>query len=191
MRKLFVILILSAGLLMFTFTQVWAASGWTGNVNFTLGAKALDEDDWEPVDEHVALGINVDFRKMEWPVNLAIALIGSADDDDYRGMDIEGTTSEFRFGIKKIWEPTQTMRPFIGGGLALIRAELEGEYLGYKVSDDDTCFGFWIDGGIYWTINRSFNLGFELGYSKGEVTLFDVDGEAGGGHAVIIIGYHW
>ena len=47
----------------FTSQPTWAADDWTGNVNFTLGAKSLDKDDWAPVEDQGELGINVDFRK--------------------------------------------------------------------------------------------------------------------------------
>ena len=191
MRKIFIVLGLSLGLMVISSIQVWAATDWTGNVNFTLGAKALDKDDWEPAEEHGEFGINVDFRRQEWPVNIAIAILGSAGDGDIEGINVDGATSELRFGIRKIWEPNEIMRPFLGCGLEFISAEFEASYLGSKVSDDDTGAGIWLCGGIYWTLNNSFNLGFELGYSTGEITLFDEDGDAGGGHAALLLGYHW
>jgi len=173
----------------------WSAGDWTGNVNFTLGVKALDDDDWEPVEDQVELGINVDFGRIEWPINIAIAIVGSRAEEHavIQGInvDADGSTGELRFGVRKIWQPTQTMRPFLGGGLALISAELDGRALGLSVNDDDTGFGIWINGGVYWTLGNSFNLGLEFGYSKGEVTLFDEDGDAGGGHAALLLGYHW
>jgi len=175
-------------LIFISSTQSWATDSWTGNVNFTLGAKALDEDDWEPVDEHTEVGIHVDFRKQDWPVNIAISLLASVSEEEYvAGYKVESSTSELRFGIKKIWEPTPTMRPFLGIGLGLINAELDIE--GYDI--DDSTLGFWLTGGIYWTINNSFNLGFELGFSQGEVEAEGYDANAGGGHAALLLGYHW
>ena len=191
MKKVFVVLGASIGFIVILWMQPCAATDWTGNVNFTLGAKALDKDDWDPVEEHGEFGIHVDFRRHEWPVNLAMALVVSAGEDDIEGFSFEAITSEWRFGVKKIWEPTQVMRPFIGGGVALIGSELEADYYGVSVSDDDIGFGVWISGGLYWTLNECFNLGLELGYSTAEVTLFDVDVDAGGGHAGLILGYHW
>jgi hypothetical protein len=160
---------------------------WTGNVNFSLGSKALDQDDWEPVEDQGEFGVSVDFGKKDWPVNIVIALYGSGDESSYQGYDVEGTTSEFRVGVQKAWSPSPNMHPFIGGGIALIGAEYKVE----PVSDDDTGTGLWINGGIFWTLGTAFNLGFELGHSQADVTLFGVDGEAGGGHAAIILGYHW
>ena len=75
------------------------------------------------------------------------------------------------------------MRPFLGGGVDFITAKIKGTYQGQSAEDKDTGTGFWISGGIYWTLGKSFNLGFELGFSQATVTLFNVDGEGGGGHA--------
>ena len=64
-------------------------------------------------------------------------------------------------------------------------------WLGLRASADDDAIGFWIGGGIYWTLGEHFNIGFDLRWSKAEVTINGVDGEAGGGHAGLLLGYHW
>lgn len=168
-----------------------AAEEWTGNANLLLGVKFLDEIDWEPLDEQAEVGIDLDFRKREWPVSLAAAFVYSMDDDDVDGIDLDGSTAELRLGIRKIWEPDQTIRPFFGGGLVLLRADLDSEYQGARVSDHDETVGIWLNGGIYWTLNRYLNLGFNLGISTGEVTLFGYDADAGGFHSALLLGYHW
>lgn len=172
------------------------ASGWTGNVNLKAGAKALDEDDWEPLEDQNEIGADVDFRMVDWPVSVTVALYGSAQKKEISGMDVEGKTGELRIGIKKIWEPDPSMRPFVGGGIAFISAENEwvNEYLSplqLKVSDDDQGTGLWVSGGVFWTIKECFNLGFELGLSSVDVTLFNQEKKAGGAHAALLLGYHW
>ncbi len=42
MKKAVLVLSLSVGFFCVSSVQVWAAQEWTGNINFTLGAKALD-----------------------------------------------------------------------------------------------------------------------------------------------------
>lgn len=172
------------------------ASGWTGNVNLKAGAKALDEDDWEPLEDQNEIGADIDFRMVDWPVSVTVALYGSAQKKEISGMDVEGKTGELRIGIKKIWEPDPSMRPFVGGGIAFISAENEwvNEYLSplqLKVSDDDQGTGLWVSGGVFWTIKECFNLGFELGLSSVDVTLFNQEKKAGGAHAALLLGYHW
>jgi opacity protein-like surface antigen len=171
------------------------AQNWTGNVNFFLGGKVLDEDDWAPLDEQPEFGILIDFKQHHWPVSIAIDLLHSRDDHgQFVGnnfLNVEGNTTELNLGVRKIWDHFPRVRPYIGGGLAIINAEVEASVSGAKVSVDDTGAGFWINGGVYWTLGKSFNIGIDLRYSKAEVTFFNVDIEAGGVHTGLLLGIHW
>jgi len=191
MKKGFLIPVISTALIALSPALSPAAGEWTGNANLLLGVKFLDEIDWDPLDEQAEAGIDIDFRRREWPVNLAVAFVYSMDEDDVDGVDLDGSTAELRLGIRKIWEPEQTIRPFIGGGIVLLRADIDSEYQGTKISDHDETVGIWVNGGIYWTLNRSLNLGFNLGFSTGEVTLFGHDADAGGFQSALLVGYHW
>ncbi len=175
-------------------------NAWTGNVNGFLGAKILDEDDWAPVDEHVEIGILLDFKQKSWPISIAIDLLFSSDEEDINfavlnfgtfNANLEGNTTEFNLGIRKIWDNLSKVRPFIGGGIAFINAEVKGTALGISVSDDDTGVGVWFDGGVYFTLTEHFNIGVDVRWSKAEVTLFNIDGEAGGWHVGALLGFHW
>lgn len=178
-----------------------AALDWTGNVNLALGGKSLDEDDWTfsgvTLEDHDELSLGLDFRMIDWPVSIAIEISGSAEQEKISGIgDVEGKTGELRIGLKKIWEPVETIHPFLGGGLAFISGEVEAVNedllpLKIEISDDDRGTGFWLMGGVYWTLGGVFNLGFELGYSTAEISLFNKDVDAGGGHAALLLGYHW
>jgi hypothetical protein len=201
MKRFFVVLGVAAGLMLMcgqswatgyhgTHDQ-WDGGQWTGNVNLTLGGKYLDSDDWEPVENQGELGVSLDFRERSWPVNLLVQFLGSSADDTLHGVDVKGETSEFRLGVRKIFEPDGTIRPFVSAGVASVWAKTRGEAGGYSVSDDDSALGVFIDGGLYFTINRVFNLGVEVGYSAAQVDFMGEDGEAGGTHAGLLVGYHW
>lgn len=163
----------------------------SGNVNFLLGTKTLESEDWGPFDEQVAFGVLFDFKQRNWPISIAIDLLGSLDRETLLGVETEGSTTEIGFGIRKIWETSgSSIRPFIGGGLAIVNAELKTNTF-VTVSDDDSGTGFWLNGGVYWTLGQHFNLGLQVRYSKAEVTLFGIEGEAGGTTAGLMLGYHW
>ncbi len=165
---------------------------WDVNANMIIGAKALDKDDWEPVESQVEAGLSLDFAHRSWPFNFAVGILGSAiDKDDYFGSKVEGSTSELRLGIKKIWETTSNMRIYVGLGLAVINAKLKPNDSYDEASDDDDGSGEYISGGIYWTLARHFNLGLELGASGATATLFNHDTRVGGYHALFLTGYHW
>ncbi len=191
-------------LIGFAFMLPAAASGqdWTGNVNAFLGSKVLEEDDWEPAEEHDEIGVLVDFRPTAWPVNLTLGYLRSdADESEFDPVTglivgLEAETVEWNLGVKKIWEAHSSVRPYVGGGLAHISAEatVRLSVPGLEVTVgpvDDSGIGYWVNGGVYWTLGGSFNIGVDLRYSEASVSLFDVDVEAGGGHAGVLLGYHW
>jgi opacity protein-like surface antigen len=197
MVKKYVIAVLALVPFLLSASVASAQDQWTGNINAFLGQKNLDKDDWEPVEEQSEFGIEVDFRKKDWPVNIVIDVLRSSDDqsmiDPFFGpVDVKGQTTELNIGIRKIWDGSSSVRPFIGGGLSFIRAEFEGTIPGLgSASDSDTGVGIWLGGGVYFTLGEHINLGVEVKYSDAEVTLFDVDGDAGGTHFGLLAGYHW
>ena len=160
---------------------------WSGNINFILGAKALEKDDWEPADEQTEFCIEGDFKKKDWPVSIAIDLSGAVGEGNVAGLTFESTTSEFNVGVRKIWDKSSNVRPFLGGGVSFMSAEIET--LG--VSIDGTGTGFWLGGGVYWTLGI-INIGFEAKYSSAETELekTGVDVESGGGHFGLLFGFH-
>lgn len=168
------------------------ASDWTGNVNFFLGGKTLEKNDWKPLEEQGEFGILIDFGKKDWGVNIAIDLLGSRDTKNILGVDVDARTSEFDVGVRKVFEVEGTsMRPFIGGGLAFIRGEIEGCLAGFCASDSGRGTGLWLDGGIFWTLGEGFNIGFELRHSQAKATIAGYEGEVGGSHGGLLLGYHW
>ncbi len=180
--------ILAVILMLFSINA--SAGAWTGNVNLFLGEKKLDKDDWDPADKQAEAGLLVDFRPAEWPVNIAIDLLASEDKVTILGIKVKATTTEVDLGIRKIWELSgSSIRPYIGGGVAFINAEIEERSTNISVDDSGT--GYWLNGGVYWTFSESFNLGLELRYSKADVTFLGSDVKAGGTHAGVILGYHW
>ena len=170
-------------------SEVYAAqqSDWTGNVNFFLGAKVLDEDDWEPAEEQDEFGIEVDFKQRNWPVSIAIDFLYGSGDGTIYGVKCESETTELNIGIRNIWDQSPHVRPFIGVGIAFISAEASVPW--YSV--DDSSVGIWFGGGVYWTLGESFNIGLEAKYSTAEVTFNGFDVEAGGRHFGMLIGFHW
>ncbi len=116
------------------------------NINLTAGSKLLDSESWGNNDQQGAFGLQTTFGSKEWPVQIAVDIVGSGTVEDnlrlstpggdieYRGGDnLFQSTYEFDLGVRKIWE-TGKARPYVGGGIAMIygrqernaRIELDG-----------------------------------------------------------------
>ncbi len=192
MPNKYVVVVLALVLTLLGASVVSAQDGWTGNVNVFLGQKTLDKDDWEPAEKQGEFGIEVDLRPKDWPISIAIDLMGAAGEGDVGPITFKSKTSEFNIGVRKIWEGPAPVRPFIGGGLSFMRAEAEVSIPGIgSDTESDTGAGIWLGGGVYFTLGEHFNLGLELKYSKADVTIAGVDVDAGGTHFGLLAGYHW
>lgn len=175
------------------------ANEWTGNLNAFFGGKALDDNDWM-ADEQAQVGVRLDFRRQDWPISLAADVHYSEGDFAgnvffpgvgvrYYREDVE--TSELNFGVRKYWITATNMRPFFGGGMAFVLVDAKGNADGDRIfSEKGDGVGLWINGGISWTLN-ALNIGFDLRYSQAEVDMDFGDVEGGGGHAGMLLGYHW
>ena len=136
-----------------------------GNVNLSLGQRSLDENDYQPVDEQTYFGGTMDFN-VDWPVNLAGGLYFSRKSDSIGDTDVTASVAEVTFGVMKTWDVASNMHPFVGGGLGVVRAsaEIEDEFFSQK--EDDMSPSFYTEGGVYWRLNNSFNLGLNARFTS-------------------------
>jgi len=180
--------------------QSEASNPWTGNVNLLLGTRFLEKDNWEPLDKQLEGGLLVDFRPKRWWISFAVDFLYSWDEDEIDVVDLGiGTYSvkiksriwELDLGIRKIWESPEYIRPYIGGGFAIINGQMKSEAFGDSVSDDETGYGIWANAGLYVTIYKHFNIGIDGRWSKAEVDLFDRQARVGGWQVGAIAGFHW
>jgi hypothetical protein len=176
-----------------------AAEGWSGNVNLLLGAKSLDDRDWFAYQQGEA-GVLLDFGGPGWPVNIAIDVLGSRGDFDGLAyhpsvgiyhVEEEVTTRELNLGVRHYFETSSIMRPYFGGGLALVSLQTDWRIdAGAWQHDEGKGGGIWLDGGIIWGFD-AFNLGFDVRVSVAEVDMELGNYQGGGGHAGLLLGYHW
>lgn len=174
---------------------------WTGNFNLFIGQKELDKDDWAPVEKQSEFGLELDFKRHNWPLSIAVELMYSIDkgsfliDPNIGNMYVEGKTYELNFGFRRRFPLYKGITPFIGGGITYIWAKSKGELRDIIVSESDNNLGYWVNGGIYWTLKGMFNIGFEIRHSFAESDIFKgPDGsmtQIGGLHLGGLIGYHW
>jgi len=171
-------------MMFFVFCGTAVASG---NLNVFIGGKTL-QDKWDPVEEQVTGGFESDFEV--GPISIAFGLLEGVASDSDAMYDYVGDTVELQFGVKKIFKMGD-VRPFIGGGLALISGTYWYEDIyGFEWEDSDSAGGYWASAGIFWALKR-FNVGFEAGYSSADITLFNTELDAGGTRFGMLFGYNW
>jgi hypothetical protein len=171
-----------------------------GNANFTFGVRGLDKDFWGGLDNQGVFGVTVDFGKEAWPIHLEVGAAGSGATDKMRDpflpavqIDVTGGVGEVTFGVNKTWKPASgSYRPYIGGGVASVSAKTTIETTQGDVDEDDSSFGVYFHGGVFWRIGTRFNLGVDgrlMGGTK--ITLFDNKGDANYGQVALLLGWGW
>jgi hypothetical protein len=174
-------------------TGAWS-QGWSGDARFLLATKGLSKNDWSPTEQQTEIGVLTDWRGPDWPVDLAVDFLAAGRNADISSGGFtrqKANTSELDLGVRKIWRPDARLRPYAGGGLALASARLEKTGPAGDISDDDSGTGIWLNGGVFWTLSGSFDLGFDARLSGADVRLFGVKRSAGGAHLGLTAGYHW
>jgi hypothetical protein len=206
MRKYTIVLSLLFFLIFIDSTQCRAASDWTGNLNLFYGMRSganwpVNTSD-EDMSKQNLIGCNIDFGKKSWPVNIAIGFIQSSKNATFKHQYIlegysnkyEVSTTEIKFGVKKIWKTSINLNPYIGIEGALIDAEEKGS--GFSNEYNGTFSGsghsLGLNGGLCWTLANHFNLGVELGFLSGKANLDpNEDVSLTSSQMALFIGYHW
>ncbi|MBI5197068.1 MAG: hypothetical protein HZA19_00500 [Nitrospirae bacterium] len=197
--------IITLSFVLISFMTV-SAEAWTGNANILAGGRAMGEDDWSPAENQDLFGIQLNFRRSSWPVNLSLEYL-KATAKGNMSVRIPGTlhaesdVQEIRLGVRKIWDHFRSVRPYIGGGVSFIDIKFDTTAVQTgpttHLSDSDTAFGPWIGGGVYWLLGNSINMGFDISASRGSVSidraapLEPIEASAGGGTSSFLLGYHW
>ncbi len=163
----------------------------TGNVNVLFGVSAFEENDWEPLEKQTTWGVEGDVKRAHWPISLVLGYRVSRDEADEDDFHMEVELSEVSIGVRKILDSWPPIRPFIGGGVSSITGKWTDSDPEESESDSDRVDGVWVSGGIYTTVFRHLNLGFEARWSRARMIFFDTDTDAGAISYGLLVGYHW
>jgi hypothetical protein len=111
--------------------------------------------------------------------------------DQPRPSRVEGSTTEFTAGINKTWTGGR-FRPYVAGGLAFVNVDVEiRDQFGTIDDDHDAAVGLYLQGGGYWRLGSSFNLGGMLRLTMADSDVFGGEFQGGGVHLGLTLGYGW
>jgi len=137
--------------------------------------RALDSDTYgNIVDDQAAFGFTLYTIPGDWPVELEFSFqySGWDDGDYYYSPTVEATNLELSVGLRRVFgTPDQFVRPYLGGGVARIDADLDDYFLG--VSGSDSSFGYYLHGGIVMPMAGMSYWGFDYR------TVFETDLDLG------------
>lgn len=162
------------------------------NLNAMLGAKLLDHDEWSPVDDQGMLAVQVDVRPDEWPVAIAVNMVGSSDYDrrtvaNVGTVETYGGVTELQIGLAGLLALPGHTTLYAGGGGSFASAVRQTWTASSERSDWGYGVGTWGHVGAFWTIG-SFNIGLGGGWSWVPLELDQRDIDAGGWRFGLLLG---
>lgn len=168
----------------------------SSQIDLYVGARALDKDDWSPVEDQTAVGLQYVHEGHDAPVGFEFALSVSEKSKDNVAVgastvDVTGKTGELAAGVHKTFlKDGSRFHPYVGGGLAAIQAKFHGEgSTGGSAEDDDTSGALYVHGGVEFDLGPAFLIGLDLRLLGGSsITLFGVNGDADYGQLALVLG---
>lgn len=167
-------------------------TGWTGNLNLGVGLLRADQEDWGTTSLQKEFRLAFDVRQRRWPINIAVDFLHAVSEDNFlirndSSVSYRQRSVEINGGVRKIFDgKLYSMRPFVGGGFGYLHTQLEGYY---ELGDGN--LGAWAEGGVYWELERHFNIGAAALWSWTEIATEVGTATAGGLHFEMLLGYHW
>lgn len=201
LNRMILLVALGCGLL----TMASPSLAGPGHINFMIGQKQFDSDEWDPIDKQTSFGVEGAFGPGHWPVQIA-AYVSRASDEKaatYGGtqFNLDATTFEFGFGLNKTWAAGK-LYPYLGAGGVHAKVDVTAQQSGASGSDDASGFGFWAGTGVFYRVGSTFNIGGGARYSSADVDFNAFTGvsgvpisgrtvDAGGFTFGVLIGWGW
>lgn len=175
--------------------QSRADSGIEADVNFFLGQKSLDRDDWGTLARQTEIGIESSWGARNWPIGVAADLVYSAEERDRR-TDTQGlvtygaNTMELDLGLRKIFR-FGAVRPFVGAGGGFVMVQYNEESFFGTAQANGSALGWWANAGAFVRLGGTFNVGMSVRWSDFRVESSDFSRPIGGGglHVGALFGF--
>lgn len=157
-------------------------------VGAILGMRSLDEDIWAPTEEQFVLGAECVVMSKDSGLGLETSLQYAADSDEVGNVDVTSTTTEFSVG-GRLEMTGQSVRPYVGAGLALINAEIEADNGGSTASEDDSSLAGYAHLGVELPFAERWYVGLDVRALFGSDMEFSgVNGDADYTQFALVIG---
>jgi hypothetical protein len=132
------------------------------HVTVLFGERMLDEDDWDPVEDQLAVGLEFDASDPNSGHGYEVGLTYSQDDDDVGPTDVEGSIFDVYAGYRYTFPlESKEVHPYLSAGLALVRADVETDGPGPDIDEDDLSPGLYLRGGIGFDLQEDLRLGVD------------------------------
>ncbi len=161
-----------------------------------VGARSLDEDDFEPVDDQFVLGATIAHEPAGWPIGIEFSVQRSDDSDTidlppFGSVGTDAELLELALGLRGSTPLGDSpFSVFAGAGVSLIEGDVTASFAGLQGSEDDSTTGFYFHTGAVWNSGENVHLGVDLRALLGaELDLAGIDVDADYTQIAFIFGF--
>jgi len=163
----------------------------TVNTKLYFGGKTIDSNAWSAQDGHGSVGLLTDINTGFHGVRVALDLFGSGSEENTTSQ-VKGTyTAEAQLGLRKYFDLQSRFTPYIGGGINFAYASQVNNDGSGKTENEDMDTGFWLNGGVDYSVTDHITVGVDLRYATANVELYDESVELNALSTGVSLGYRW
>jgi len=153
-----------------------------------LGGRSLDDEvAWDEIESPIVLGF--EGGNVGAPLGYEFGLSVAGDSTDEAGVDVYDRFLEVSFGARALFGSGRVI-PYLGAGVALVWAEVEGDSGGFTTSDDDVSGGLYGHGGVLFPVGDEFWLGLDARLLTGtELDIFGIETDADYGQLALVFAW--
>ena len=120
-----------------------------GNAHVLLGPRSHSDEFWDSFDDQGGSGFVVDFGLESWPVHVVLGVLaGNNEGIDAPLAEPIIDILEYSVGVVSYFRQNKSGRPFAGGGLTALTAEID--ISSSSTDDEDDTSGLYLNAGVVW-----------------------------------------
>ena len=137
----------------------------TQSLALYLGGRSFQED-LEPAEDHSLVGIEYATQTpgaaMGWEFGIQYSenVLSGFDFDLFGSTTLDASSLELYGGVRKTFREQAAFRPYVGGGLSVIKVDLDLDSPSPQ-SDSATVLGLYVHAGAAYAFNQTFALGLD------------------------------
>ena len=191
MHKKSVLFLLIFLILIISTESFAAVNSFTGTMGVFYGKKTLDSKFFDPADSQMEFGLHFEMGMSNWFVLPVVDMYIGRGTGSMGEIDFESYTMELDFGIQKRLILSPTLVLVTGVGMSTMSGELQTYSPEYDC-ESDSGSGYWYKIGLHLLLlDGGLELGADWMKSDATITLFDQETNAGGGHLLLLVAFHW
>lgn len=143
-----------------------------GNINLVVGSRQLTDSGWtgRGTTQNYTLGIDFDYARPDWPMNLYVGLAGFRDNSKSVNLDTNLNVQEICLGARMYLGHMGFIRPYLSGGADIMNVSLDSTVDLNATNSTASTLGYFLNAGVALNFFGFLNVGVDARWIGGTHT---------------------